>query len=275
MKKKVIILFGFIPFLLLDKVKIYAKEASIGSSISYPFDPYAYTPQNGSFKELKEYSCESITIKEVHGWIWGSESENFATKVISIYNLGVIEAPYVHNIVGYLPKGSIYEFERKVINDVEYSTEVSLSTQKIYKASLGASGRIYAIKALADFETDTQIEISGSINTKITKSVESYARVTIPVSESGYYFDDLRATYNLYEIQEFDITNEKVFKEKKQSGLAWDYFYDVKRTATCTNISYVCEYITSCGRSLVKYNQTSDGLFTYAGPVSNDKILYI
>ncbi len=273
--KKRVILFGFIPLLFINITKVYANEPSIGTQIKYKFNPEDYTPKGAKYIDTKICSNESIKTKEVEGWMWGNESNDFPTKVISIYEIGVIEAPYFHEVVGYLPTGSTYEFGSRVLKEFDYSSQVSLSTKEIYKGSLSAEGKIHDIKALADFGKEVQLQISSSITATTKCEIESYYKVTIPVTEDGYYFHDIRATYKLFEIQEYSIKNTRKFKERKRSGLALDIYYSVDSLATCTNISYVCEFITSCGQALVKYNQTSDGKFEYSGPKSNNKIIYI
>lgn len=276
MKKRIFYSFAILPIILFKETVIYAKEPTIGKSVSFPLNKDLLAPEKYKTNVLNEtYANESIKIKETQGWFWGSESKDYPTKAILIYNVGVIEAPYIHNAVGYLPKGTTYEVTTKKTDVIEYSKEVAISTQNIYKASLSAEGNIYAIKAIADYENDTQIKIESKVNTTYKSSSEESIKVTIPINESGYYFDDFRATYNLYQVQEYRITNTRKESYRKQSGWAVDVFYDITQTCECVNISYICEFISLCGRCIVKYNQTKDGTFVYDGPKSCKEIIYI
>ncbi len=276
MKRKLIYLLGIVPVLLLNGKIIYAKEPTIGKTLPYPLTFKNYQPlkfEEATYTEI--YGSESIKVKETQGWIWGSESKDYPTKGIAIYRIGTIEAPYVHNVIGYLPKGSTYEYSTKRTKVYNFSSEVSLSTEHIYKAALSAEGNIYAIKAIGEFDKEVQIKIGTNIITSYTSETEDGIKVTIPIEDSGYYFDDLRATYKLYQIQEYQIINTRKETDRKQSGWAVDVYYDVIQTCVCTNISYVCEYVSDCGRCIVKYKQNSGGTFSYDGPKSCEGIIYI
>lgn len=276
MKKKLFILLGISAVIFSSNKVSFASEPVKGEVVSLPLDKEKYAPRKYKSIPINEqYNNESIKVKETQGWFWGSETKEYPTKAVIVYEVGVIEAPYVHNAVGYLPLGSTFEYGTTSTSEINYSKEVSISTSGIYKASLSAEGRIHAIKALASFEHDTQLQIAGKIDVSKTSKCETYYKVTIPIKENGYYFDDLRATYNLYLVEEFSITNTRKEVSRKQSGLAVDVFYDVIQTCVCTNVSYLCQFKTSCGRCLVKYKQNSDGTFSYDGPISNEEIMYI
>ncbi len=276
MKKKLFFLLVVTTLIISINKVSFASEPVKGEVVSYPLDKGKYAPKKyEKFLFENQFNNESIKVKETQGWFWGSESKDFPTKTIIVYYIGVIEAPYVHNAVGYLSEGSTFEYGTTSTNEINYSKELSLSTQSIYKGSLSAEGRIHEIKALASFEHDTQLQIAGKIDVSKTSKVETYYKVTIPVKESGYYFDDLRATYNLYLVEEFSITNTRKEVSRRQSGLAVDVFYEVEQSCVCTNVSYLCEFVSDCGRCLVKYKQNSHGIFSYDGPISNERIMYI
>lgn len=261
--------------LLCSKIS-YASEPIIGKEFLNIEDYKTFKPLNCKEETyFSIYSNENIKIKETQGWFWGSETKEYATKAIAIYKIATIEAAYEHSSVGYLPVGSTFEFETRISNSVEYSSEVALKVNNKISKKVSAEGNVYVVKALGSFEKETQNQISTKLTLNKTSSIERYTRLTIPITESGYYFEDLRATYSVYEVQEYSINNKRVERERRKSGLATDVFYDVKSTGTCTNISYVCEFVADCGRCLVKYNQNSDGTFSYAGPESNKDIIYI
>ncbi len=276
MKKKLFILLGISAVIFSTNKVSFASEPVKGEVVSFPLDKEKYAPKKyEKFLFKNQFNNESIKVKETQGWFWGSQTEEYPTKAVIVYEVGVIEAPYVHNAVGYLPQGSTFEYGTTSTSAINYSKEVSISTSGIYKASLSAEGRIHEIKALASFEYDTQLQIAGKIDVSKTSKVETYYKVTIPIKESGYYFDDLRATYNLYLVEEFSITNTRKEVSRKQSGLAVDVFYEVEQSCVCTNVAYLCQFKASCGRCLVKYKQKSDGTFSYDGPISNEGLMYI
>ncbi len=276
MKRKLFFLLGLSTFVFSSNKVSFASEPVKGEVVSFPLDKEKYAPKKYKSIPINEkYNNESIKVKETQGWFWGSQIEEYPTKAVIVYEVGAIEAPYVHNAIGYLPQGSTFEYGTTSTSEINYSKEVSLSTQSIYKGSLSAEGRIHEIKALASFGYDTQLQIAGKIDVSKKSKVETYYKVTIPVIESGYYFDDLRATYNLYLVEEFSITNTRKEVSRKQSGLAVDVFYKVEQSCVCTNVSYLCEFVSDCGRCLVKYKQNSNGTFSYDGPIPNKRIMYI
>ena len=276
MKRKLFYLLLPTTLMLTNNTVIFAKEPIVGEKVSFPLDKKSLAPKNYKSLVINDtYDNESIKIKETQGWFWGSESKEYPTKGILVYEIGVIDAPYVHTVVGYLPKGSTFEYSIKKIEEFNYSNELAVSTQNIYKASLSAEGNIYALKAIGEYEKAVQIKLGAKITTSYKRSIEERTSVTIPIEESGYYFDDFRATYNLYEVQEYQITNTRTEAYRKPSGLATDVFYNVTQTCICSNISYICEYVADCGRCLVKYNQMADGTFVYDGPKSCEGIMYI
>ncbi len=180
MKRELFYLLLPTTFVLANNTVIFAKERIVGEKVSLPLDKKSLAPKNYKSLVLNDtYDNESIKIKETQSWFWGNESKEYPTKGILVYEIGVIEAPYVHNAVGYLPKGSTFEYSIKKIEEYNYSNELAISTQNIYKASLSAEGNIYAIKAIGEYEKAVQIKLG-------TKIMTSYKRL-LEKKYKGYY----------------------------------------------------------------------------------------
>ncbi len=173
MKRELFYLLLPTTFVLANNTVIFAKEPIVGEKVSLSLDKKAQAPNKYIRNVISEtYENESIKIKETQGWFWGSESESFPTKGILVYEIGVIEAPYVHNAVGYLPKRSTFEYSVKKIEEYNYSNELAISTQNIYKACLSAEGNIYAIKAIGEYEKAVQIKLGAKIMTSYKRLLE-------------------------------------------------------------------------------------------------------
>lgn len=278
-KKKIGLLFctTFVVLNLGVIKTVSANEPEIGKVNDKKLTLKSFAPNNYIGQPIfKEYGEEKIRDKEVIGWMWGWEEHTYPTKAIAMYQVAVVECPYIHNSVGYLHEGSIYTSSTTTINTTsvtESSSSIVTSTAKI----AGEVGFKYGdIKTKGSFSAEVSNQISSCISVDCSKTNEQHCSVQTPIKVSGYYFDDFRATYKLYQVQEFEIINDKVKDHEQHSGIwATDVYYRVEKQYKCTSIAYTLEYISDCGRTLAKYKQQDDGTFIYDGPRENSSILYM
>jgi transcriptional regulator with PAS, ATPase and Fis domain len=222
-----------------------------------------------------KYGKEVVRTKEVDGWMWGFDDRDYNTDAYAIYEVGQIEAPYFSKIKGYRVAGSTVTIEEEKTEIIAYVKGFEQTVNSKIKMEL-SSELSDSIFNQANMSAEVKNEFKESFKLEVKCESRNLSRDTMPINEDGYYFDQLRATYTIYEVQEYTIINERKERHREKAGWwAWNIYYDVYQVFECTNVYYIASFNTDCGRCITKYKQTSDGKFVYDGPKSNSEIIYV
>lgn len=263
---------------MLDKGSIYAPE------YVDRYEPYEYQDYKESHPEKDEkdikFSCEALykdfDTKTTDGWNWPKQTESLPTLKIMMYQIGVINAPYVSTCLGTYKAGTI--LKRTMSNQITDSYEKSTST------TIGASASISkGIKASVDFfelsqNNIGQFKFEKEVTRKFshTQSTTETYEVDETVKEDGEYFLQGRAYYDVFACVVYNINYKTVLINRIRTGLwMYDNYYSNKFDNYTYNGTYfTLDYTRDGGKSIVKYKVLDDGTCEYDDIKLNNNIIY-
>jgi hypothetical protein len=280
MIKKGLLLFGILTSINLTSS---VNTNTVKSEYNYHevFDDYTKQRASYDYKHLGTLSSsgtcksESFQTKWTEGWVWGSQNTNYDTLAYAIYNVGIANASYYSEPIGYIENGSIEQiftttisktYEESLTNELSTKVSSSVSTQAHYNA-LSAN---QSIESEVNSKVSTTIKISNQEVNTVSK------KITFNITKPGQYFYDLRATYNMYVVQVYQINYNKVENEVRKSGFfAKDHFYKYEIKGYELIEDYVTFSLeTDLGISITKYLLDDYGDLVYDGPKENVNYIY-
>lgn len=205
----------------------------------------------------------------------GSETTDYNTRAYAIYKVGVADASYYSEPIGYIESGSIEQtFSTTISKTYETSLTYELSHKSSSKASVGANYDVFSGNLSVEDEINKKVSSSIKISNQTINSVSR--KITFNITKSGQYFYDLRATFDMYVVQVYQINYNKEETEVRKSGLwTYDHFYKYELKSYVLIEDYVTFSLKEdLGICITKYNLDDDGYKVYDGPIKNSNHIY-
>lgn len=238
-------------------------------TVSYDYKHVGTLIDSGTFKS------EAFQTKYTEGWAWENETTNYDTRAYAIYKVGVANASYYSEPIGYIESGSIEEtFSTTISKTYETSLTYELSHKTSSKASVGVNYDVFSGNLSVENEINKKVSSSIKISNQIVNSHSK--KITFNITKPGQYFYDLRATFNMYVVQVYQINYNKEETEVRKSGLwTYDHFYKYELKSYVLIEDYVTfSLIQDLGICISKYNLDDDGYKVYDGPKENANFIY-
>ena len=227
------------------------------------------TPIYGTIKS------EDKIVKYVENWVWGNQYKSYDTLAYAIYHVGICNAAYYSEPIGYIESGYVEETYTKTLSTTyEESLKKTLSTSVSQSTTAGTNYNAISGKISAESEINNKVETETKVSNQAinTKSKTVHFNITTP----GYYSYDLRAIFDMYIVQVYNINYLKNETRTEKSGL-WvkNHYYEYDIIGYYLKESYVTYSLKNdLGLCITKYKYDDSGNKIYDGPKENDSYIY-
>ena len=237
----------------------------------------AHYDENHTGKLVFNGTCKSEMkqTKYTQGWAWGDEDSSFDTLAYAIYDVGVLNAAYYSEALGYIESGYVETtYTKKISQSYEKSLEEQLSTSISSNVCAGTNYNALNCKVSVEEEINSIVSEKTKIFNQTIDSVST--TIHYDITNPGYYRYDLRANFKMYVVQVYKINYQKEeYKTEKKGLWAVDHYYKYNVIGYELKESYLSYSLSeNLGLCITKYTYDNDGKRVYDGPKLNSNYIY-
>lgn len=193
----------------------------------------------------------------------------------STYKICEINMPYYSSACGVLNAGDSLELTYEGISSNTYEQSLSTTFQSSSSLKLGAEASFNIFDIGVSNIDEIKNTVSSIFNKSVTFSTKTSIKAIYNISETGIYYLQRRATYNMYATLSFEIDYD-VTTSKKKVGLYNNTYYTyTKNGYKFLGIKVWYEFASEWGHVLALYKAMDNGGLSYVSPNLNSTYYYI